>query len=74
MILSRFSTSQFFEKIAKSLGIRVRYVGEEPFSAVTGIYNQVMATELRPRGLAQRDPPARNPTASHQRLQGPGAD
>ena len=27
-----------FEKIAKTLGIRVRYVGEEPFSAVTGIY------------------------------------
>lgn len=41
-----------FEKIAKSLGIRVRYVGEEPFSAVTGIYNQVMATELASAGLS----------------------
>lgn len=40
-----------FEKIAKTLGIRVRYVGEEPFSAVTGIYNQVMAEQLAAAGL-----------------------
>ena len=40
-----------FEKIAKALGIRVRYVGEEPFSAVTGIYNQVMAEQLAAAGL-----------------------
>ena len=40
-----------FEKIAKTLGIRVRYVGEEPFSAVTGIYNQVMAEQLDAAGL-----------------------
>ena len=40
-----------FEKIAKALRIRVRYVGEEPFSAVTGIYNQVMAEQLATAGL-----------------------
>ena len=40
-----------FEKIAKALRIRVRYVGEEPFSAVTGIYNQVMAEQLDAAGL-----------------------
>ncbi len=40
-----------FEKIAKALGITVRYVGEEPFSEVTGIYNQVMARQLAEAGL-----------------------
>lgn len=35
-----------FSQIAQSLGITVRYVGEEPTSVVTGIYNEVMAQEL----------------------------
>lgn len=35
-----------FEKIAKALRITERFVGEEPTSQVTGIYNQVMLKEL----------------------------
>lgn len=33
---------QVFTQIAQALGITDRFVGEEPFSQVTGIYNQVM--------------------------------
>ena len=33
---------EIFVKIAKVLNINVRYVGEEPISLVTGIYNQLM--------------------------------
>lgn len=40
-----------FKKIAASLGINRRYVGEEPFSQVTGIYNQVMKEELDACGV-----------------------
>lgn len=35
-----------FQSIAKALHINRRYVGEEPTSQVTGIYNQIMAEEL----------------------------
>ena len=35
-----------FTQIAQALGITERFVGEEPFSQVTNIYNQVMAEEL----------------------------
>ncbi len=38
-----------FTAVAQTLGITLRYVGEEPTSLVTGIYNQVMA-EVLPRG------------------------
>jgi len=37
---------EIFVKIAKSLDINVRYVGEEPKSVVTGIYNNIMETKL----------------------------
>lgn len=40
-----------FTKIAKALGIRARFVGEEPTSEVTGIYNQIMAEELPKEGI-----------------------
>ncbi|WP_434309115.1 [citrate (pro-3S)-lyase] ligase [Hominifimenecus sp. rT4P-3] len=40
-----------FKKIAASLGVNRRYVGEEPFSQVTGIYNQVMKEELDACGV-----------------------
>lgn len=43
-----------FEKIAAALGIGIRFVGEEPFSAVTGIYNQVMAEALAAKGMTCR--------------------
>lgn len=40
-----------FAKIAAALGIRRRYVGEEPHSQVTGIYNRIMETELPKAGI-----------------------
>lgn len=40
-----------FEQIAKALYITERFVGEEPFSQVTGIYNQVMQEELPKAGI-----------------------
>ena len=42
---------QVFKKIASTLGISARYVGEEPFSQVTSAYNQVMAEELPKDGI-----------------------
>lgn len=42
---------QIFFKIAQSLGITKRFVGEEPFSQVTGIYNEVMKEELIQHGM-----------------------
>lgn len=42
---------QIFKEIAKSLSITSRYVGEEPTSQVTGIYNQIMSTELPAAGI-----------------------
>ena len=35
-----------FTKIAAALGICCRFVGEEPKSLVTGIYNEIMCEEL----------------------------
>lgn len=40
-----------FNRIADTLGIRRRYVGEEPYSQVTGIYNQMMQTSLPAMGI-----------------------
>lgn len=40
-----------FSKIAAALGITRRYVGEEPNSQVTGIYNQIMQTKLPKSGI-----------------------
>lgn len=40
-----------FEQIALKLKIKFRYVGEEPFSMVTGIYNQIMKEEFSKIGL-----------------------
>ncbi len=40
-----------FKQIAAALSITCRYVGEEPFSQVTGIYNQIMETELPKSGI-----------------------
>lgn len=39
---------QIFLQIAKALGIRSRYIGSEPFSRVTNLYNQVMQEKLPP--------------------------
>ncbi|MCI9163619.1 MAG: [citrate (pro-3S)-lyase] ligase [Lachnospiraceae bacterium] len=40
-----------FTKIAHALSVTRRYVGEEPASQVTGIYNQIMASELPLAGI-----------------------
>ena len=40
-----------FGSIAQALGVSVRYVGEEPRSLVTGLYNQIMAQELPKMGI-----------------------
>ena len=41
-----------FSAIAECLGVIVRYVGEEPTSQVTGIYNRIMHEELPKAGIA----------------------
>ena len=41
-----------FTKIAKALNITARYVGEEPTSQVTGLYNAIMAEQLPKAGIA----------------------
>ncbi|MDR1649845.1 MAG: [citrate (pro-3S)-lyase] ligase [Synergistaceae bacterium] len=40
-----------FAKIAHALGVTRRYVGEEPFSRVTRVYNETMRDELPGAGL-----------------------
>ena len=40
-----------FTKIAKALNITARYVGEEPTSQVTGLYNQIMCEQLPQAGI-----------------------
>ena len=40
-----------FVRIASALGITRRYVGEEPTSLVTGIYNQIMSEKLSENGI-----------------------
>ena len=37
---------EVFKRIPATLNISVRYVGEEPTSQVTGLYNSIMASEL----------------------------
>ena len=41
-----------FSKIAQALNVTHRFVGEEPTSQVTGLYNQIMARELPQAGIA----------------------
>lgn len=41
-----------FTRIAQALGVTERYVGEEPTSQVTGLYNKIMAQELPKAGIA----------------------
>ncbi|MDG2939200.1 [citrate (pro-3S)-lyase] ligase [Bisgaard Taxon 10/6] len=40
-----------FVKIAQKLGIQRRYVGDEPFSHVTNIYNRIMQRQLPESGI-----------------------
>ena len=41
-----------FTRIAQALNVTHRFVGEEPTSQVTGLYNQIMAQELPKAGIA----------------------
>lgn len=43
-----------FGRIASCLGVTARYVGEEPFSRITAIYNQVMEERLPATGVVCR--------------------
>lgn len=43
-----------FAEIAKSLGISTRYVGDEPTSIVTSLYNRIMSDELPRHNIACR--------------------
>lgn len=43
-----------FTKIAQALNVTIRYVGEEPTSQVTGIYNDIMAQALPDAGIECR--------------------
>ena len=40
-----------FQSIVEALGVSARYVGEEPASVVTGIYNRIMAKEMPAMGI-----------------------
>ncbi|MBQ6971451.1 MAG: [Synergistaceae bacterium] len=42
---------EVFVKIAGALGVNARYVGEEPKSLVTGIYNRIMSEKLPEHGI-----------------------
>lgn len=41
-----------FTQIARALHVTERYVGEEPTSQVTGLYNEIMMSELPKAGIA----------------------
>ena len=43
---------KIFSKIAQRLSINERYIGEEPYSKVTGLYNDIMLSELPKQGIA----------------------
>ena len=45
---------EIFKKIAAALNVSARFVGEEPTSQVTGLYNQIMAEELPKAGIECR--------------------
>lgn len=43
--------AELFAPISRTLGVTARYVGEEPSSVVTGVYNQVLADRLPAMGV-----------------------
>ncbi len=59
-----------FTKIAAALGINRRYVGEEPTSLVTGIYNQIMSEKLLENGIECIIVPRKENDGSYQCLHG----
>lgn len=51
---TRLDIEVFAARIAPSLGIKLRYVGEEPYCEVTNAYNQAMFDILPKHGIAVR--------------------
>ena len=49
--------AQIFVKIAKVLDISTRYVGEEPISVVTNIYNSILKKVLPIQGVTCKEIP-----------------
>lgn len=45
----------FAQHIAPTLGVNVRYVGSEPFSPVTAVYNETLKTVLPKNGIEVRE-------------------
>lgn len=43
--------AQLFVSIAKALNVSRRYMGEEPFSQATNLYNQALLSTLPPQGI-----------------------
>ena len=60
-----------FTKIAGALNITARYVGEEPTSQVTGLYNNHAGTAPQGGHRVRHRPPERGKWKSHQRFHGP---
>lgn len=60
---------ELFTRIASALGISRRYVGEEPFSEVTGIYNRIMQEALPDRGVEYKVIPRKKVKADSQESQ-----
>ena len=50
----------FAQRIAPALGIKVRYVGEEPFDPITAQYNECLSSVLPGKGIALRAIPRYN--------------
>jgi [citrate (pro-3S)-lyase] ligase len=48
---TRLDIKLFADKIARSLGITARYIGEEPYCPVTNAYNQAMLDILPQYGI-----------------------
>ena len=57
-VQARLDTALFLQ-IAEVLGIEARYLGSEPRSVVTGIYNEVLSQTLPAHGIACRILPRR---------------
>ena len=53
------STRRSLNRIAQALDIQTRYVGSEPRSLVTGIYNEVLSVALPAHGIECRVIPRR---------------
>lgn len=54
---SELDASIFADRIAPALGITERFVGTEPLSASTDVYNETLKRLLPPKGIAVRELP-----------------